>query len=177
MVSTTLHPLNIFSSTLPQVEQAAQVLPVLVNRSEADLAHQTLPLRVEVILPGELVEVRLLYHTHLLRLPLHWQQLLHPPCYPLVLLPLQVLLQPLSLGQVNVTNIAAVRSVGAEDLLLLMVDAVLPQLRCGAGADLAGSTTEDWTIRSLITVPGHHLLVFLPSTLITLLTLIFIQLH
>ena len=62
MVSTTLHPLNIFSSTLPQVEQAAQVLPVLVNRSEADLAHQTLPLRVEVILPGELVEVRLEYY-------------------------------------------------------------------------------------------------------------------
>ena len=59
MISSTLHPLNVLAGRLPQVEQAAQMFPVSLYRREANLADQTLPLGVEMILPGELVEVAL----------------------------------------------------------------------------------------------------------------------
>ena len=59
VISPALHPLDVLASALPQVEQTAEVLPVSLNGSEADLAGQALPLRVEVVLPRELVEVTL----------------------------------------------------------------------------------------------------------------------
>ena len=59
MISSTLHPLDIFAGRLPEVEQAAQVFPVSLYRREADLADQALPLGVEMVLPRELVEVAL----------------------------------------------------------------------------------------------------------------------
>ena len=59
MISSTLHPLDVLAGRLPQVEEATQVLPVSLYRCEANLADEALPLRVEMILPGELVEVAL----------------------------------------------------------------------------------------------------------------------
>ena len=59
MISSTLDPLNVLPGGFPEVEQAAQVFPVSLYGGEANLADQALPLRVEVILPGELVEVAL----------------------------------------------------------------------------------------------------------------------
>ena len=59
MISSTLHPLNVLAGRFPEVEETAQVFPVSLYRREANLADQALPLRVEMILPGELVEVAL----------------------------------------------------------------------------------------------------------------------
>ena len=59
MISSTLHPLNVLPGRFPEVEEAAQVFPVSLYGGEANLADQALPLWVEVILPGELVEVTL----------------------------------------------------------------------------------------------------------------------
>merc|ERR1712113_412482 len=57
MISSSLHPLDVLPGTFPQVEETAEVLPVSLNGSEADLAGEALPLGVEVVLPGHLVEV------------------------------------------------------------------------------------------------------------------------
>ena len=46
---SSIHPVNILPSTFSEVEQAAQVLLVLVNRTEPHLAHGALELRVVVI--------------------------------------------------------------------------------------------------------------------------------
>ena len=59
MISSTLHPLNVLPGRFPEVEEAAQVFSVSLYGGEANLADQALPLRVEMILPGELVEVAL----------------------------------------------------------------------------------------------------------------------
>ena len=59
MISSALHPLDVLSSTFPQVEETAEVFPVSLDWREADLADEALPLRVEVVLPRQLIEVAL----------------------------------------------------------------------------------------------------------------------
>ena len=59
MISSALHPLDVLSSTFPQVEKTAEVFPVSLDWREADLADEALPLRVEVVLPRQLIEVAL----------------------------------------------------------------------------------------------------------------------
>lgn len=114
MISSPLHPLDVLASTFPQMEKTAEMFPVSLDGREANLADETLPLGVEMVLPAQLIEVTLLDYHHLLRLKLNWQQLCDPAGDPLVLLSLQVLLQPLRLREVNITHITAVTPPGSE---------------------------------------------------------------
>ena len=48
-----------FVPTFPQMEKTAEMFPVSLDGREANLADETLPLGVEMVLPAQLIEVTL----------------------------------------------------------------------------------------------------------------------
>lgn len=65
MISSPLHPLDVLASTFPQMEKTAEMFPVSLDGREANLADETLPLGVEMVLPAQLIEVTLEQKTKL----------------------------------------------------------------------------------------------------------------
>ena len=65
MISSPLHPLDVLASTFPQMEKTAEMFPVSLDGREANLADETLPLGVEMVLPAQLIEVTLEQKTML----------------------------------------------------------------------------------------------------------------
>ena len=69
------------------------MLPILVRRTEGDLAGVAVPLRKGLVAEGEGVKSAPGDHLYLLWLPLDRQPNLNPACYPLVLLPCKKLVK------------------------------------------------------------------------------------